>query len=252
MGTKVITVRVGREPSHTDFTVHEDPIRASSLFFQAAFLRPWRESQERIVRLPECDATAFQIYTHWLYSGLLCAIPSGASSSTGASSSLVRGYLLGDYLLDTNYKDIIMDGLVEWNKDAGVAQRLTFLNSWINIVDDKTRQDSPLRKLLVDITVWDVAHPWWASVIACQLCPRCLPRFVCTLQARKCWEPTAWRSRRLRISLPWSKALLPYGSDKVGVISMMVQSKLTSPQEFGRPCLFTITHSEYIRRRGQS
>jgi hypothetical protein len=166
MGTKVITVRVGREPSHTDFTVHEDPIRASSVFFQTTFRHPWRESQERIVRLPECDATAFQIYTHWLYSGLLCAIPSGASSSNGASSSLVRGYLLGDYLKDTNYKDIIMDGLVEWNKDTDVAQRLSFLKSWINTVDDKTSGDDPLRKLLVDITVWDVAHPWWASVIA--------------------------------------------------------------------------------------
>ncbi|KAI4704423.1 hypothetical protein J4E81_001489 [Alternaria sp. BMP 2799] len=166
MGTKVITVRVGREPNHTDFTVHEDPIRASSAFFQTAFRHEWLESQERVVRLPECDATAFQIYTHWLYSGLLCAIPSGASSSNGVSSSLVSGYLLGDYLQDGNYRDTIMDALIEWNRTTDAAQRASFLTSWTNTVYDKTREGNPLQKLLVDITVWDAPHNWWASVIA--------------------------------------------------------------------------------------
>ncbi|KAI4906272.1 hypothetical protein J4E90_010745 [Alternaria incomplexa] len=166
MGTKVVTVRVGREPNHTDFTVHEDPIRASSAFFQTAFRHPWRESLERVVRLPECDAIDFQIYTHWLYSGLLCAIPSEVSGSNGVSSSLVRGYLLGDYLQDASYRDTIIDGLIEWDRHADDAPRTSFLSSWINIVDDKTSEGNPLQKLLVDITVWRTSHVWWTSVIA--------------------------------------------------------------------------------------
>jgi hypothetical protein len=166
MGTKVITVRVGREPNHTDFTVHEDPIRASSKFFQAALGRPWRESNERIVRLPECDSKAFKIYAHWLYSGLLCAIPAGASSSIGVSSSLVHGYLLGDYLQDASYRDNIMDSLFEWYRAAEAAQRSRFLSSWIGVVDAKTCDENPLRKFLVDIVVWHTTHAWWSSVIA--------------------------------------------------------------------------------------
>ncbi|KAI4940139.1 uncharacterized protein J4E92_001427 [Alternaria infectoria] len=165
MGTSVITVRVGCEPNHTDFTVHENLIRASSEFFQAALGRPWRESQERIVRLPECDATVYKIYINWLYTGLLYAVPAGPSSSIGVSSSLVRGYLLGDYLQDADFRDNIIDALVEWNKDAETAQRTSFLSSWIGAADDQTCTGGPLQKLLVDMTVWDTSHAWWTSVI---------------------------------------------------------------------------------------
>jgi hypothetical protein len=166
MGTKVITVRIGHEPNHTDFTVHEDPIRASSKLFQVDLCRPWRESNERIVRLPVYEATAFKIYVHWLYSGLLCATPVGARSSISVSSSLVRGYLLADYLQDSNYQDNIMDSLVEWNRNAEAAECMSFLSSWIRVVDKKTCEGNPLQKLLVDVVVWKTTRDWWGSVIA--------------------------------------------------------------------------------------
>jgi hypothetical protein len=71
MGTKVIVVRVGTEPKHNDFSVHENLIRLSSPFFEAVLSREWEESKERVVKLPGCNPHAFCVYIHWLYIGQL-------------------------------------------------------------------------------------------------------------------------------------------------------------------------------------
>jgi hypothetical protein len=116
MGTKVLAVRVGPEGQHTDFTVHEQLICASSEFFKAAMGREWRESEERLVRLLSCQAKAFQIYVQWLYSGRLYASQCGGPELKieAEKCNFMQGYLLGDYLQDINYKDTLLDALREW------------------------------------------------------------------------------------------------------------------------------------------
>jgi hypothetical protein len=166
MGTKIIAVRVGPEPHHADFTIHEDLVRKSSLFFQAALSHEWRESQERIVKLPACHIAAFKLYTQWLYTGRLYALPAGPNASLQESSNLVRGFFIGDYVQDVNFQDSIIDALIEWNRKTGVTQREGILNAWVRTVLQKTSRFGPLHKLLVDVTVWDASHTWWVSEAA--------------------------------------------------------------------------------------
>jgi len=111
MGTKVIAVRVGEEPNHTDFTVHEKLICESSEFFKATLGRDWRESKERLVKLPSFEAKEFQIYVQWLYTGRLhvSAPGSGSTKSSADKSNITNGYTLGDFLQDTDYRDTLLE-----------------------------------------------------------------------------------------------------------------------------------------------
>jgi hypothetical protein len=165
MGTKVIAVRVGPEPDHTDFTVHEQLIRASSEFFEAALSREWRESQERVVRLPTCDKDAFRLYNQWPYSGRLHAIPTGPSRIDAESSNLIQGFLLGDYLQDCNYKDNTIGALVEWQKRADDERISRFFCSWVTAFEQQLHRQDPLRRVLVDMIVYRGSHHWWVTAV---------------------------------------------------------------------------------------
>lgn len=61
-----IEVLVGPSPP-TIFSVHENLIRSSSAFFDAATRGVWKESAARQVLLPEDDPEIFELYLHWLY-----------------------------------------------------------------------------------------------------------------------------------------------------------------------------------------
>lgn len=163
MGTKVITVRVGVEPAHVDFTVHEDLVRKSSAFFEAALGREWLESKERMVRLPEYAAKDFMIYVQWLYSERLHMSPDGGAKEPTESTNLMKGYLLGDYLQDTRYKDTLMDALIEWGWSATEKDYAAIVSNWAYAVLSKTPKDCPLRKFLVDLTVWHTTSAFWVS-----------------------------------------------------------------------------------------
>ncbi|KAH7092169.1 hypothetical protein FB567DRAFT_625224 [Paraphoma chrysanthemicola] len=129
MGTKVIAVRIGPEPKHTDFSVHENLIRLSSPCFEAALGRDWKESQERIVKLPDCNAHA----------------------------NLVKAYLLGDYLQDIDFKDAIMDAMIDWANEATRECSNTPAHSSVEIFQH-TKSTSPLRWIALDFTTWRLTN----------------------------------------------------------------------------------------------
>lgn len=62
-----ICVRVGQQPQHKDFTVHEDLICSRSEFFKNAMNGSWRESDERMIPLPEDEPGTFALYLSLLY-----------------------------------------------------------------------------------------------------------------------------------------------------------------------------------------
>ncbi|KAF2659813.1 hypothetical protein K491DRAFT_755119 [Lophiostoma macrostomum CBS 122681] len=172
LGTKVITVRVGQEPSHTDFTVHESLIRKSSPFFEAALSRQWREATERLVKLPEADAQAFKLYVHWLYTGHPNIFITGNPHSSDRTqlvkdreielTKLVQGYLLGDYPQDCDYKDTLADAFLEWGSRfwSGLAQPFKHAAP----IYSSTTKGSPVRELIVDFTLWTQRHTCWDGV----------------------------------------------------------------------------------------
>ncbi|KAF2126888.1 hypothetical protein P153DRAFT_368916 [Dothidotthia symphoricarpi CBS 119687] len=157
MGTKVIFVRVGQEPKHTDFTVHENIIRLSSPFFDEVLSREWRGPQEWIVRLPDCNAHTFHIYNQWLYTDQLHIKPQVGHTLLNDGQwewdNLVKGYLLGEYLQDIDFKDTLMDAMIDWGHYAAREYSNVPPRSAVEVYR-YTQDSSPLRKIVLDITCY--------------------------------------------------------------------------------------------------
>jgi hypothetical protein len=65
----MLTVLVGDGDDKHDFTVHEDVICGCSEFFRKAMNGKWKESEERVVPLPQEDPEIFSMYLQACYVG---------------------------------------------------------------------------------------------------------------------------------------------------------------------------------------
>ncbi|KAF2122617.1 hypothetical protein BDV96DRAFT_639194 [Lophiotrema nucula] len=168
IGTKVVTVVVGTEPELEDFTVHEELLRRSSDFFNAALNNDWAEAGERLIRLPTGQPASFYIYVQWLYSARLFSkgTLSQATSSTAGNNqewtSLIQCYFLANYLQDVDFKDTLMDALMQWTAEVPQLNRNATVVSAKEIYDN-TEDGSPLRKFFVDLSVWKVEGSVWEN-----------------------------------------------------------------------------------------
>ncbi|KAF2659814.1 hypothetical protein K491DRAFT_136246 [Lophiostoma macrostomum CBS 122681] len=161
MGTKVIAVRVGSNKALKDFTVHEALVRKSSPFFEKALAQDWVESQSRIVKLPTMKPPAFQLYVQWLYSSRLYLRIDEKSKLVDRSKVIeccINAYLLGDYLQDIAFKDTLIDLILEWSSMMYVLQAAVLLTKDVYA---NTPEDSLLRQLLVDLSVWGISPYAW-------------------------------------------------------------------------------------------
>lgn len=162
MGTTVITVRVGKESCHQDFTVHEDLVRNSSTFFENTLSCDWLESEEHMVRLPDIVPHYFSIYVQWLYTKRLYVTSDKAySKATIEGFNLISSYILGRHMKDDTYTDTIRDTLIEWVDGATKLELEDVISSYALITSDQIVASSPLQKLLVDVTVWCTSHTFW-------------------------------------------------------------------------------------------
>ena len=165
MGTSVITVRVSNEPSHCDFAVHENLLRKSSHFFEKALGGPWRESQQKMINLPDISISAMKTYVQWLYSGRLHITKDDAGELIQHASKwerLVEGYLFGNYIQDTDYKDSMVDAMVE-QIGSKESEKNTPAMEYVSIVFDASAPSSPIRDFFTDVGIWAVDHSFWAK-----------------------------------------------------------------------------------------
>jgi hypothetical protein len=157
MGTKIITVRVWEEPDHVDFAVHENLLRKSSPFFEAALSNDWLESEQRIVKLPLCREQTFHFYVQWIYTGRL-HIKQETSHMEGMMT-IARSYVLGEYLQDIHFRDCLMDATVTFvNETTGNCG--TFLYA-ASRASEHTIKSSPLQMFAKDVAVWKMSSKNW-------------------------------------------------------------------------------------------
>ena len=158
LGAKLVTFRVGTEPSQQeDFAVHENMITPRSEFVRLALTNDWKEAQERIIPLPDDTPETFELYQQWLYT---TRIPSDHLGSDPQKDSkeyklLVRAFILGEKFMDSHFKDAVVDSIIHKLRQTSFFDpRLT------NLVYDNTPAQSPLRRLWQDVYVWS-GNPGW-------------------------------------------------------------------------------------------
>lgn len=111
--SKTIICRVGNDPVQ-DFYVHETLFTASSEFARMALKKDWKEAEDGVVPLPEDDTHSFGLYQQWLYTGNIF-INRRPEPVQGQEhyDLLVKAYLLGEKLIDCNFKDTIIDCIID-------------------------------------------------------------------------------------------------------------------------------------------
>lgn len=156
LGSELVFFDVGNAPS-TRFALHAQPVQEHSEFARLALEKEWKEAQERVIPLPDDDPEVFKLYQQWIYYKRIFSTPStsSAKADSGAYPVLVKAYLLGQKLLDGNFKDAMIDCIVE-----KLYTSATFDIKLTSLVYDATPPKSPLRKLLLDIYVW-CGDPTW-------------------------------------------------------------------------------------------
>jgi hypothetical protein len=157
LGTEVETVRIGKKPFHTDFTVHRNLLRRIPYFDSPLTIDPEGFGLLKHHALTEEKATAFTIYVQWLYTG---RIHTRMQNQTQDDTShrdewfeLTNAYILGEHLVDVDFCDRLMDAFVSWHKEASPDGTTVILDN-VAYIYRMCPETSPLRKLVSDITAF--------------------------------------------------------------------------------------------------
>lgn len=175
---------VGSDRKH--FIVHKNEICARSDFFKAVCSELWNKSAAttKTVELCEEDEHIFDILLHCIYKDkvdfgdLSVAIPGEAEldKCDWIEHRLVKAYILVDKLRDVVSANMFMDHLIEYYLEYDWMAALPL----VNIVANKTASESPLRKVVVDLTVRQARTADIREVSELESLPK---QFVCELLA---------------------------------------------------------------------
>lgn len=132
------------------FVVHRSIITQHSAFFRAALEKGFRESAEKIIRLPEADVKTFEVYMQWAYHGSIVTMtPEEQLHDLGAPrrfANLADLYVLADRLEDMGLRNATIEEIkrvtIEVNNDPGPEA--------IAIAYENTHDTSKLREYVRD------------------------------------------------------------------------------------------------------
>ncbi|KAF1962175.1 hypothetical protein CC80DRAFT_588771 [Byssothecium circinans] len=161
-GTIVTTIRVGPSSSPKDFTVHVNLLTRSSFFTNALC----NQGVSTSITLDSCTAPTFHLYNNWLYTGRLFSKPTikdaPAVSAPGSQHrkewiQLTQAYILGVFLEDVEFRDQVMDALLDWFEEVHFAARSAPLDN-VEDVYGELAKGNPLRELVSDIAAYHFEH----------------------------------------------------------------------------------------------
>lgn len=147
-----IVVNVGEPDQQREFTVLHSFATKSSKLMQRMFSRNWRESRDGRVSLPETKVADFEVYLEWLYTGYVVTL----DELWSLGPTLLRLYLLGDFLIDDRFCNAVIDALI--GDSQAVSPWLVFYPTDIDSVWNKTMPGSRMRKVLVDLIIRDLSR----------------------------------------------------------------------------------------------
>ncbi|KAI4948197.1 hypothetical protein J4E91_006191 [Alternaria rosae] len=144
------------------FFVHEELLRASSEFFNNALKKEWKEGKEKVINLPEVHSDFFRAWVKFLYTGRVF-IGDGDDSVHADESKTQHEelgtwgslYALGDFLADDDFKDALIDTMIDWMDLIG-----KYSLALPNFIYPHSTNGSVHRQLAVDLFVkrWDRKH----------------------------------------------------------------------------------------------
>lgn len=155
---------MGPEEHQATYTVHAGVICEQAEFFRNALKKEWASMREKpgVIELPDNDPDAFGLYMQWLYSKQISILAdlSDEPEDDEKFHTLAYAYVLGEKIIDNDFKNAIMDAYVLYARAQGPSKRYYPSNEEIRILYEGTRESSPIRQFLVDVWTWRGKHSW--------------------------------------------------------------------------------------------
>lgn len=125
-----------------------------SKFLNAALGSAFVEGRSEVVNLPEHDPLPFQIFAQWIYEGKINTkhLLFGERTKLDEGywgTALVKAYALGDFLQNHEFQNDVLDKFYECCRNENELPA----DPEIPLVYNETREDSPLRRLVVDLYI---------------------------------------------------------------------------------------------------
>lgn len=134
-------------PNET-FHVHSSLLRAHSKYFRALLQDDPATAEyghAPTIYLPDQDPAAFKTYVQYLYYNEL----NPTFGKYGKGRRLMQAYVLGECVGDSVFQDRIIDAMIAYCIEQKVVPNYPI----INVVYNGTAEDSPARRLMVDLMV---------------------------------------------------------------------------------------------------
>ncbi|QDS77333.1 hypothetical protein FKW77_005082 [Venturia effusa] len=148
-GKKVGRIFVGTDTE--PYIIHHGLLSASSDFFDKALNGQFRENGGD-VSLPDENSESFNIYQQWLYAG---KINLAEQDSEQGWQSPILLYILGDMIQDEDFRNAV----INWMMDTVLSIRAYPASpTTVDFVYKNTCPTSMLRKLIVDLTIYDSTY----------------------------------------------------------------------------------------------
>lgn len=154
------------------FVIHEGVLTTRSKFFKNAMQKGWKEAEDKIVKLPEDDPTAFELYEQLVYAGhvpglddtimetrwdMLIDVCKAPRVCEDEYVALCQLYVLAEKLQDLQAKNSTTKALLSRFRceyDAVNDNACLPCAHAINIMYRNTPTMCPGREVLVDLYVW--------------------------------------------------------------------------------------------------
>lgn len=143
---------MGPEEEAKRFSLHKSLAVNESGFFESTFRNDWKESSENVIRLPDRDPEAFEMFFLFIYTRRIYSRQANDLFGNDGPSEwyrLAHAWTLSAYLQATDFQDAIADAVLEKAslKSASLhdIHKIIYANSIIG---------TPVRKLFVDLAVW--------------------------------------------------------------------------------------------------
>jgi hypothetical protein len=164
-----VTVRVGPDGQRETFLLHESLLRQSSAFFEAALKDEWKEASNKVVTLTEYKPDDFRVYTKFLYTGLVFMVKVEDEQDVVGEPATPRIQnichkinrwrslnSLSDYLQAPNFKDALVDALMEIAAAVPwiCANTVIFGASTVDFVYQHSPEGSNIRRFLVNTKIY--------------------------------------------------------------------------------------------------
>ncbi|KAL8673488.1 MAG: hypothetical protein Q9168_002094 [Polycauliona sp. 1 TL-2023] len=143
----IVTVNVGSGKLYEQFTLHRELLIFYSPFFRTMMNGNWEEAKTNVINLPAHEPVVFEIFQNWLYSVDLNL----EHDQKMQPSLMLKLWIFGDMTQVPGFQNAALEGL----RTAILGPPYEFRLKDIQTAFEHSGEGSPLRRLIVDMYVWE-------------------------------------------------------------------------------------------------